>query len=230
MEQALQFFQKYELWIYAVLILLGLWHLRKFGMAWEELRGAIFGMERENAQGRLNQAATMLVLVLLTGIAEFTLVTFVIPSVPGAMPLPSPTLDLLATATITLQPVTPAPGADTTPEPTGSSVPVVGQGCVPDTLILTSPEDGSTVSGVVTLEGSVNIANFGFYTYEVARPGETIWLPLQVGQQVVISGTLGTWDTSGLAPGPYQLRLVVTDNEGNILSPCIIQVNVAPAP
>jgi len=52
-----------------------------------------------------------------------------------------------------------------------------------------------------------------------------------VVQQPVREGRLGTWDTSALAPGNYMLRLVVTDNQGIALTPCVIQVVVdAPAP
>src|SRR5512136_3026777 len=102
MEQALQFFRDYEIWIYIILGVLALWQVRKFALSWEELRGAFFGLEREAAQSRVNSAATMVVILIMMAVAEFTLVTFVIPTVPGANPLPTTTLDLLATPTTTL--------------------------------------------------------------------------------------------------------------------------------
>jgi hypothetical protein len=56
-------------------------------------------------------------------------------------------------------------------------------------------------------------------------------LPLRVGEQVVREGELGIWNTSNLTPGVYLIRLVVTDNLGNALAPCEIQVRVvAPQP
>ncbi len=226
MELYLQYFLEYETWIYVGLGVIALWQIRKFALAWDELRGALFGMERERARGRLNGAATMLVFLLVIGVIEFSVVTFVIPSVPGAIPLPSPTLDLLATPTITLQPAVAQTAPATTPIPGGGEAGTAMPGCVPDQVNLTSPQNDSDVSGMVTLEGTANIPNFGFYTYEIARPGETIWLPLQVGQQPVIAGTLGTWDVSSLIPGEYQLRLVVTDGAGNALPPCVILVRV----
>jgi len=231
MEEFLRYSRAYEMWIYIGLGVLALWHIRKFILAWMELRGALFGMERESAQARLNQAATMLVLMLIMAVAEFTLVSFVAPSIPGAVPLPSPTLDLLATPTTTLPVLAPAlQEAEMTPTPVASEEPV-GEGCSPGQVMLTLPVDGERVSGVVTLEGTADNPNFGFYSYEIARPGETIWLPVQVGQQPVREGRLGTWDTSALAPGNYMLRLVVTDNQGIALTPCVIQVVVdAPAP
>jgi hypothetical protein len=95
---------------------------------------------------------------------------------------------------------------------------------------LTEPQDGSQVEGLVTLVGAADVENFGFYKYEVARPGETVWLTLQAGRDPVQGGELGQWDTSTLVPGEYVLRLVVTDNAGQSLQPCEIQVNVLPAP
>jgi hypothetical protein len=102
----------------------------------------------------------------------------------------------------------------------------VGEGCVPGQVMLTQPENGEEISGIVTLEGTADIENFGFYKYEVARPGETIWLTIQAGRTIVQDGELGQWDTRTLESGDYSLRLVVTDNEGNSIEPCVIQVRV----
>jgi hypothetical protein len=229
MEQVLQFFSDYEIWIYILLGVLALWQIRKFALAWEELRGAFFGLERDAAQGRVNSAATMLVLVIIMAVAEFTVVTFIVPTVPGAMPLPTATLDMLATPTTTLPAPTLNPNETPQATPTPGELPAA-EGCIAGQVNLTAPVNGDRVSGSVTLRGSANIPNFGFYTYEIARPGETIWLPVQVGQQPVSNDVLGTWDTSSLTPGDYLLRLVVTDNLGNALTPCAIQVTVEAAP
>ncbi len=78
--------------------------------------------------------------------------------------------------------------------------------------------------------GSADIPNFGFYTLQIARPGDTVWLPILVGQQAVKNETLGTWTTSTLTPGEYLLRLVVTNNVGSELPPCAIQVTVEAPP
>ncbi len=224
MDEALRYFKAYEIWIYLGLGLLAIWQIRKFALAWEEMRGALFGMERESAQVRLNQAASMLVLFLLMGLAEFSLVTFVVPSVPGANPLPTPTLDLLATATTTLPVMT--PGTDLAGTPAPSTEGEYPEGCLPGQVVLISPQNGEQISGEITLIGTADIPNFGFYKYEVARPGETIWLPIQVGQEAKREEELGTWDTSNLLPGVYMLRLIVTDNQGSELPPCSIEVHV----
>lgn len=228
MEQALKFFRDYEIWIYVLLGVLAIWQVRKFALAWEELRGAFFGMEREAAQSRVNSAATMVVILVIMALAEFTLVTFVIPTVPGANPLPTTTLNLLATPTTTLPPPTQKPSGTAEATPTPGEIPAA-QGCVAGQINLTAPLNGDRISGSVSVEGSADTTNIGFYTLQIARPGDTVWLPIVVGQQAVKKAVLGTWETSTLTPGEYMLRLVVTDNVGNQLTPCAIQVTVEPA-
>jgi hypothetical protein len=229
MEQALQFFRDYEIWIYVILGLLGLWQIRKFALSWEELRGAFFGMEREAAQSRVNKAATLIVMFIIMAIVEFSLVTFVVPTVPGANPLPTSTLDLLATPTTTLPASTQSPGEIQEATPTPGEV-VAAEGCSAGQINFISPANGSNVSGSVTISGSADVLNFGFYTLQIARPGDAIWLPIVVGQKPVKNDVLGTWDTSSLTPGEYMFKLEVTDNVGNVLDPCTIQVLVQAAP
>jgi hypothetical protein len=231
MEDALRFFRAYELWVYLVLALGGLIYIRKFILAWEEMRAAAFGLERESAQARLNQAAGMTVLLLMIGIAVFAVVTFVVPSFPGSNPLLTPTLDLLATHTATLsaeneadQTVIQTDQVGSVPSPT--EVQVVGEGCVPGQIMISSPQEGAELSDVITIKGTANIANFGFYKYEVARPDDDVWLTIQAGREIVTENDLGQWDTRTLTSGDYMLRLVVTDNQGQSLPPCVIQVRV----
>jgi hypothetical protein len=227
MEQVLQFFRTYEIWIYIILGILAVWQVRKFALAWEELRGAFFGMERDAAQSRVNSAATMVVILIIMAVAEFTVVTFVVPTIPGANPLPTASLDLLATPTITLPPPTQdpnvTPGATSTPGEVAAA-----EGCVPGQVNLTSPLNGERISGSIIVKGSADILNFGFYTLQIAHPGDPIWSPIQVGQKAVKNEALGTWDTSSLVPGAYMLQLVVTNNVGNVLTTCAIQVTVDP--
>ena len=229
MEEALRFLRSYEIWIYVLLALVGLIYIRKFILSWEELRGAAFGLEKESAQSRLNRSASMLVLLLVMGFAVFVMVSFIAPSIPMANPLYTPTLDILATATTTLSPDTANGDVPPDNELTGTPQtlePIEGEGCIPGQLIFFEPKDGAEVSGIVTLIGTVNHPNFGFYKYEVARPGDAIWLTIQAGKEVVQEGEIGQWDTSALSPGEYLLRLVLTDNQGESLNPCIIKVYV----
>jgi hypothetical protein len=230
MEEALRFFRAFEVWIYVVLGLSALYFVRKFVLAWEELREAVFGLERENAQGRLNRASGLLVLLLMMAVAEFVLVSFVAPAVPGANPIPTPTLDLLATATTTLPATT--PGTLEAVETTASSgaAPAEAVGCISGQIEIITPQNGQAVSGIVEVTGTANIANFGFYKFEIKRPDENIWLTIQAGNTLVTAGKLGDWDTSRLTPGEYQLGLVVVDNEARASNPCVILVTVSRAP
>jgi hypothetical protein len=230
MEEALRFFKTYEIYIYLVLGVWAVWEIRRFVLAWEEVRGAAFGLERESAQGRLNRSAVTLVLVLMMAISEFSLVYFVIPGVPGATPLLTPTIDLLATSTTTLPAVTLQAGAAA---PTGTSIPAtpIGTtGCTSNQLEITTPRSGDVVSGTITLIGTVDLPNLGFYKYEIARPGDTAWLTLQAGRGVKHNEALGEWNTISLSPGDYLLHLVATDNKGVDLGACQLQVRVTAPP
>ena len=98
---------------------------------------------------------------------------------------------------------------------------------MPGSVEITSPKEGDTVSGVVKVEGTADIPDFGFYKYEISRPGDSIWLSLNAGEAPVRDGVLGEWITDMLPEGDYMLRLVVTDNKGQTLPACVIQVRVS---
>ncbi len=229
MEQVLQFFRTYEIWVYIILGALAIWQVRKFALSWEELRGAFFGMEREAAQSRVNSAATLIVIFIIMAVVEFTIVTFVAPTVPGANPLPTTTLNLLATPTTTLPAPTQNPNATPGNTPTPGEV-AAAEGCIPGQVNLTVPINGAKISGNTTIRGTADIPNFGFYTLQIALPGDPVWLPIQVGQKAVKNADLGSWDTTTLAAGAYMLELVVTDNVGNAMTPCAVQVTIETAP
>jgi hypothetical protein len=229
MEEALRFFRAFEMWIYLLLGLGALLSIRKFILAWQELRGAVFGFERESAQARLNQAASVLVLLLTMAVTEFILVSFIAPAIPGAIPLPTPTLDLLATPTITLPAaagvtiVTPQEG-NLSPTATATA------GCIPGQIEIISPQNGQEISGNFEVIGTVKVPNLSFYKFGIKRPDETIWLTLRAGKEMVTNGKLGDWDTTLYTPGEYQLSLIVVDSEAHESTPCIVQVRVATAP
>jgi len=227
MEDALRFVREYEIFIYIALGVVAAWYLRKFVLAWRDLREAAFGLERETSQARLNWSASVLVFVLILAVVEFALVSYVVPTVPGAAPLFTPTLDLLATPTFTLDPNTTPGAATSTPGPT---LPPEESGCIPDQINITFPTAGSSVQGLINLIGTANIPNFGFYKYETASVNDPTWLTIQAGNTVVVNNDLGPWDTTRLNPGEYYLRLVITDNAGEALQPCTIQVRVEAAP
>lgn len=233
MDELLRFFRTYEPWMYALLGLGALVYFRRFALSWRALRSAVFGLEREGAQAKLNQAASMLILLVLLSVAVFVLVSFVAPMYPQANPLLTPTLNVLATSTATITPSdgtreAEAPVVSPSPEPTlelGESV------CVPGALEISSPTPGEYVSGEIPIIGSATATNFGFYKLEYATLSGSQtggqWLAIQAGRVPVIEGVLvQTWDTTTLDNLEYLLRLVVTDNTGAALPDCRVLVRV----
>ncbi len=233
MLEALRFFRTFEIWIYLILGLVGIFYLRKFFLAWQELRGAVFGLERENAQGRLNQAASMLIFILALIVAEFTLTSFILPTMPAAIPLFTPTLNILATPTTTISLPEEAQSDQTALEPPETPLAAAAMSpseeslCVPGQINISSPQNGTEVRGIVEISGSANTPNFGFYKLEMRRADEQDWLTILAGNQLQPDGLLGTWNTALLAPSIYQLRLVVVDNQGVAATPCMIQISVS---
>lgn len=227
MAEALHFFNTYEAVIYVVLGVGFVLYLKRFINAWNEMRKAIFGLERESAQARLNQSAVLMAVLLLAALAEFTLVTYLSPVIPIAITPPTPTMELLAVEELaTVTPETAAEiGITATPLPT---IAVDTSGCIADKLAFTSPKNGDQVRGKVEIIGTVNIPNFGFYKYEMAQAGEALWLTLGAGRETRQEALLGSWDTSNLPPGEYYLRLVATDTAGETLPPCMISIYVNP--
>lgn len=232
MEEAISFFRALETWIYAVLGLWGFITIRKFILAWQDLRGAAFGLERESAQNNLNRFASIMVLILTMIVAEFVLVSFVAPAMPGPVALSTPTLDLLAAPTMTLQAGLPASVASQPAEatPIAENLVVLSASCIPNEIQIEIPKNGEEIRGVIPIVGSANLPNFGFYKFEIKKPGETAWLTIQAGNSPVVKGKLGDWDTSRLTPGDYQLALVVVDNQAKSSEPCIVQVRVSSPP
>ena len=220
MADVLRFFKENEVFVYLILGILAVWQFRKFMLAWDELRSAAFGLERESARIHLNWAASMLVLVFLLAVAEFGVVSFIVPSVPEASPLPTPTLDLLATPTTTLSPGQPAVLVTLAPSTEQEN------GCLPGQIEITSPQSGETVQDVVEIMGTADIPNFGFYKFEISAANAQSWLTIQAGDVVVQDDRLGYWDTTQLPVGDYALRLVVTDYQGYALPPCGLLVRV----
>jgi hypothetical protein len=52
---------------------------------------------------------------------------------------------------------------------------------------------------------------------------------VDVGSEIVISDTLGTFDSSLYLPGEYAFRLMVIDAAGNAPPPCVVPVTLVSA-
>ncbi len=82
---------------------------------------------------------------------------------------------------------------------------------------ITSPADGQTLTGLVTITGSTDHPQFA--RWELAygpdpNPNDA-WQPFASGNQPVHDGTLGTWNTGIIADGGYLLRLRTIRKDSN---------------
>jgi hypothetical protein len=93
--------------------------------------------------------------------------------------------------------------------------------------MITSPKPGAIVKGQVELFGTADIPNFGFFKFEFSPYGSDVWSTIGADRKITQNSSLGNWDSSEVTPGDYNLRLVVIDNQGNSLPPCIVPLRVA---
>lgn len=221
-----RFLAIYEGLIYILLALGGLFALRWLWNSWREWRDSVFGLEREFAVRRMSQALIVSLFLLFLFFGELALASFGAPALPASDVLATPTLDLLNQMTNALADDPALASTAVDPDPQFPSD--TARGCVPGELDITSPESGQQVSGTVTLVGTVDIDNFGFYKYEVSPLGAGVWTTISAGRQTVRNGDLGLWDTSTLTPGDYQLSLEAADNQGQLFPACVISVRVVP--
>jgi hypothetical protein len=214
----------YEPLIYIALAIGGLFAFRRMWYSWREWRDSVYGLEREFALRRLGQATAAAFFILALIFVEFFIATFIAPSLPATDILATPTLDLLLTPQGTLSPEQATQAALF---PVTQSVPSGMSGCIPDQIMITAPEPGADVSGTVEITGTANVPNFGFFKYEIAPRGTQNWATISAEREPKVNEVLGSWNTSSLTNGDYFLRLVVTDNVGVSLEPCVIAVRVA---
>ncbi len=220
-----QFLGTYEVLIYILLGIGGLFGIRWLWHSWREWHEAVYSLEKEFALRRMARAIASLTLVLVLFCGELITASFIVPNLPASFFLPTPTIDLLSTPTGTIS-ADLATQIALTPHP----VPTIkgAQGCVPDKLMITTPKAGAEINGKIDVKGTVNVPDFGFYKYEVAPLNTDIWATISAGRDMVVNGSLGSWDTTSLTPGDYQLRLIATDNQGQSLPPCVIPVRIVP--
>lgn len=224
-EDLIGFLEQYEGWIYLVLGLAAVVGLRHLIQGWKELRAAMFGLEKEIAQRKLVVSLTGLILLVLMVVGEFVVASFVAPSRPSMAALPTATLDVLATPTVTLPPV-----ARATPTAIGQGAQGSGpasEGCTAGVIEWISPQPDESVSGSVMLKATINVPNLGFFKYEYNLAGEETWVTIAAGNEPKVEGEIGIWNTAQLISGDYQLRLVVADNANELFPACIVKVRVA---
>lgn len=221
----MRFLANYEVGIYIVIGVVVLIYLKRLIDAMMALGKAQFGLEREVAQKNLRLSITIIALVVLLGISNFVLVSVADVKYPGIARIATPTIDPLSTQ----QPLDQASITQTPETFFQTQTAIALTGCVPGQLEWVQPKSGDEVSGSVELKGTVNTPNLGFYKYEYQKQGDDVWTPISAGNRAVIEEAFGgRWNTEQLEPGNYSLRLAVSDNQNNLLQPCVISIKVIP--
>jgi hypothetical protein len=221
MDDLFRYLVKYEVHIYILLGIAALFAFRSAWLAWNEWRKAVFGLEKEIAFQRLRTTSAVVTLLAMIVLSQFCLVTFVVPYLPAITFTFTATPDL-ANA------LSPSVLAEeqTSDEAGGLFTPPDITGCTPGQIMITSLEPRQEVSGRVTLVGTADVDNFGFFKYEYSQQNTENWITIAAGREIVQDGELGPWDTSSLLPGDYQVRLVVVTSAGESLPACTIPVRV----
>ena len=224
MQELLRFLAAYEVWIYIILGAIAFTYLRKTILSFQDWRNSLFGLERENAQRRFASAITFVGLLLFMATAVFILVSFVNPIYPDMVQVSTPTMDMLVTPTAILEGEMQPLGPTVVP----TIIQVSREGCVEGQIEWTFPKMGEELSGNVELRGTVNIPNLGFYKYEFSQPESDNWTTIAAGDEVKTDQPLGgVWNTSQLLPGDYILRIVVSDNQNQLLPACMVSVRIS---
>jgi hypothetical protein len=224
MNAILRFLIQYEILFYILLGAVILVYVRKVFLAWREWSLAMFGLEKELAQRKINSGLSIVLFSALVAIGLFVINTFVTPSVPGVFTLVTPTVDLTAQPTTVVD----TPTVEMT---TQGLIPTLNafldKGCVPGQVSWSYPQDGDGISGQVELKGTVNIDNLGYYKIEYTPVGQDTWVTIMAGRNTVVDAPLGgLWNSGDLTPGDYKLRLVVYTSKQETLPECTISVLV----
>ncbi len=227
MEELLRFIADYEVGLYVIFGVVILINAKRWFDAWVILRNAKFGIEKEIAQKKIRSSVTVIFLLMLLGVSNFILVSVAAIRVPGISRVATPTIDLSSGQEQMNGDEVISQSTPDIPQQTQTAIALTG--CVPDELEWIEPSAGSEVRGSVELKGTVNIPNLGFYKYEYRSQGAEPWTPISAGNKPVIEDLFGgRWNTEQLEPGIYILRLMVSDNQNNLLKPCEIDVRVLP--
>jgi hypothetical protein len=224
MEALFRFLAGYEILIYFFLGIGLIIAFRWLWRAFRETQDAIYGLEKQIAFRHLSTAIASIALFILLLLGELYITSFLIPDLPASTFLPTPTVNILST-----QPSTPSGNINSPISSTDIGISPESQsvaGCTPDEIMITSPLPGQELNGVVNLFGIVDVNDLGFYKIEFSSLGLENWATFYAGRDYSPDKSIGVWDTSQLPSGDYQVRLVVTDNQGQDYPPCVITYRV----
>jgi hypothetical protein len=207
---------QYERWVYGLLGLVALFYLRAVWAAYQRLEVTPFGLEKDAARRRLNASLAVLFAIAAFIAFIFTLDRYILPNLAAAQATPGPEQQ---------------PTAIPSPTPIQSAQPLVvdSSGCANPNATLVKPEPNERISNAYEVIGTADILNFAFYKIEISGLATSgAWVTLGVGNQPVRNDILARFDPNPYEPGEYAFRLVVTDNTGGALPPCVIVVTFAP--
>jgi hypothetical protein len=242
MRTLLEFIARISIVIYVLSAAGVLFAIRGLVRSRRRLRVAFFGLEREAAREQLRRSATALITLLLLMLVVYAVDNIVVPNTSPVAEAPTPTSVVFVTqpatptASLLLYPtITPTPGippaevaaAEGEGEGTEEALPTEDvPGCEILGQTVTSPTPNQSVSGQVSVEGTVNILNFQQYKFELRGAGTgDEWVVVGTYFNLVPNGgLLGVWDSTSLSPGEYTLRLVVHRTDGSTLTPCDVPI------
>jgi hypothetical protein len=223
MRRVLPFLNDYVIPIYILLFFSFVFAVRKYIISNHEKTEAVFGLEIELAKRHRVSATAFLISICFVAILEFLLVFILVPAKPELLTFFAPTRDFDSFPASTIPSdiistiIAKTPGATQT---NASST------CIPGIIMIANPKVGDQIRGNISIIGTADVPNFGFYKYEFSLVGTDSWTTIQAGREIKIESKLGDWDTSEMTPGDYLLRLVVFDNQGQIYPTCVIPVRI----
>ena len=205
----------YEPLIYIALAIGGLFAFRRMWNSWREWRDSVYGLEREFALQRLGRATALALLILGLVFAEFFIATFIAPSLPAS--------DIIAMPALRKSPR--YTSRDTFPGDSLSgchagSLPNGMSGCIADKIMIDAPTPGDDVEGTISITGTADVPNFGFYKYEVSPMGSQNWATIAANRNPVRNEELGKWNTASVTNGDrggisfsefFELAAIVTE-------------------
>ena len=106
------------------------------------------------------------------------------------------------------------------------TAPPVSPACAGTSVSIVRPQPNAVVSGLLTVTGSATNESFEFYKLEFTPVDRANVAWFAGGERPVISGPLGSWDTTAQPNGDYIIRLTVVDDFGNYPPPCDVPVRV----
>jgi len=235
----IEFMAKIALWIYLACGVVMLFYLRATVVAWRERGTALHTAEKEAATSRAYHSALAIgILILVVGVVA--LIATLGPALGGLsreelpesmLVTPPPALSPLpVTPTPTLErPTKPAVVIPTPPPLPSPTQPPPASACPNPQARITYPGMGAKVEERVEIWGTADIDQFQYYKVEYGI-GETPpgWVVIDdLKYEPVSEGVLVIWNTAGLTPGTYTLRLTVVDITGNYPEPrCRVSVTL----